>query len=857
LPVPKKIFFSLLMRISYRIYLSLLLFWSALLLCYGLMAQTNTASIRGRIINHFINEPIPFASVYWKINKRGVVSDSSGNFIIPKSPVKNDTLVISYIGFEDLLHPFNVAKDTGFLLLSLPQLKMAHSVEVKTKFNKGLRWWRAIVAHKAENNPYQYNNYSYELYNKLELDINNINRKSFEEIKVLKPFAFVLNNIDSLSEAKPFLPIFLSETISDYFYSITPHKAREEIKAVQTSGIKNETVMQFLGGITQRINVYEDYMHLFGQEFISPVSKLGDKFYNYKGADTQIIYKEKYFHLFFSPKQEGSNTFSGDCWIHAATWAVQRVNLNISITANVNFVKKLSIVQEFAKDTSGKWVFAKDKFIAHLSPFKKEKISFTGRKTSIYKNIQINQSSIINKLSQNKQTDEIIVKEEANQPNNNYFNNNRFEALSMNESKVYTMIDTLKQIPLFKKYSDNFEFIFDGHKKLGLIEIGPWFKWFSGNQLEKVRVRFDIGTTKKLSEHLLLNAYLAYGFKDGVFKGKAALNYKVNRHESWQIGASYTNDLDNGRIKYNDDDDATVDNLFSQLIRRQNITQKFLGIEEYKVSITKDLPYNFSTQLSFNRNNYRTFGPLPSQILFSPGGDNDVINSEISFKVRFTPGEKQIVTHRKTMHIKNITMPVAEIKYSIALPNLFKSEYSYQRITASYTQSFRLPRWGKIDGMIYGGKYFGDSIPFMMLEIHPGNEIYYYNKQSFNLMNRFEYFSDAYAGFNMEYNFEKKIINLFPFLRKTKMRQFVNVKTVWGDLNIANRTFNKLEFGSYRLKRLRGDNYTEIGTGIDNIFKYFRLDLVWRIDPKFTPPPGTIPNNPQKFGIFGSFRLQF
>ncbi|WP_146014860.1 hypothetical protein, partial [Pseudomonas sp. GP01-A4] len=74
------------------------------------------------------------------------------------------------------------------------------------------------------------------------------------------------------------------------------------------------------------------------------------------------------------------------------------------------------------------------------------------------------------------------------------------------------MIDTLIHIPLFKKYSDDLEFIFDGHKKLGMIEIGPWFKWISGNQLEKIRVRFDVGTTAKFSDHVLLKGYLAYGF---------------------------------------------------------------------------------------------------------------------------------------------------------------------------------------------------------------------------------------------------------------------------------------------------------------------------------------------------------
>jgi len=275
------------------------------------------AQVRGRIINYFTNEPLPFASVYWKHSKSGGISDSVGFFSIRRSGVQPDTLVVDYIGFEPVFHAFHPLKDTGIILLSLPKLKMSGTVEVKSKFNKGLRWWKSILAHKNQNNPYQYQNYGYELYNKLELDLNNINRNSFKEIKALKPFAFVLDNIDTSSEIKPFLPIFLTESISDYYYSVQPNKSREEIKAVQTSGIKNETVMQFLGGVSQKINVYEDLMQIFGKEFISPLSKVGDRYYHYKGADTQTINHEKYYHLFFSPKQAGTNTFSGDCWIHS------------------------------------------------------------------------------------------------------------------------------------------------------------------------------------------------------------------------------------------------------------------------------------------------------------------------------------------------------------------------------------------------------------------------------------------------------------------------------------------------------------------------------------------------------------
>ncbi|HEX3025049.1 MAG TPA: DUF5686 family protein, partial [Chitinophagaceae bacterium] len=295
----------------------------------------------------------------------------------------------------------------------------------------------------------------------------------------------------------------------------------------------------------------------------------------------------------------------------------------------------------------------------------------------------------------------------------------------------------------------------------------------------------------------------------------------------------------------------------SQLIRRQGIRQKFIGIEEYKIGISKKINQTLNVQFAFSKTEYQPYDPLPSKKFFILNGGSGIINSEFNLKLRYAPGEKEIETRRKTIRIKN-SLPVFELKYGMALPNIFKSEYTYHKLTFSAEQTFRIPRRGQISYLVYAGKYLGDSIPFMLLEVHPGNEIYYYNKQSFNLMNRFEYFSDCYAGFNVEYNFGKKLMNLLPFLRKSKARQFINLKTVWGDLNAADKIFNKLEFTNYRLKSLNNKNYTEIGTGIDNIFKYFRIDLVWRFAPPFTAPRNSrVPYNPQNFGIFGSFHLQF
>lgn len=818
-------------------------------------------SIHGRVMNDFTKEPIPFASVSWKRAGFGVTTDSSGNFLLKMSHHPVDTLVARYVGFADVFKPFvSGSRDSFNVELVLRELKLAHTVEVKSKFSKGLRWWKAVVAHKPANNPYKYRSYAYELYSKMELDINNVSRKYFTDKKLLKPFTFLLDNIDSVSDHTPFLPVYMTEALSDYYYSTDPHRIREEIKAAKTDGLKNESMLQFIGGINQKVNVYENYANAMGKEFISPLSDVGDKYYNYKGADTQYISGQRYLHLLFTPKRDGENTFSGDCWIHGGNWGIYRINLNISATADINYVNRLSIVQEFSLRPDSAWMFAKDKTVIDFTPFGKEKLSFIARRTSTYKDVRVNDPAIEARLAMNSQKEEVVVEENARDKDRQFWEQQRHEDLSVNERKVYRMMDTIKTIPAFIHYTKVLTFIFDGHKKFGDIEIGPWYKWISGNQLERTRLRFDLGTTEQFSKALRLHGYLAYGFKDNAFKGKMDVTYHF-ADKGITLFASYTHDLDNGRTRYNDED-ITTDNIFSQLIRRPGIPQKFLGVDEYKFYVNKEWKNKLSMQPFFTRTEYRTYTPLPSTASLLTGTQENIVSSEIGVRFRYAPGEKTFSRHRKDLKIRS-NLPVFEIRGAKGVSGLLNSDYDYFRLGANITQVVRIPRWGRINYMVYGGNIFtSQALPFMLLEMHPGNEVLYYNKQSFNLMNRFEYVSDRFAGINFEHNIEKKVLNLIPFMRKSNMRQFWNFKTVWGDLTDKTRNLNRIEyFNEYRLRSLRGGFYTEIGTGVENIFKLLRIDLVWRNAPLRNIPPGFNPmlfkSATNDFGVFGSVRLQF
>jgi hypothetical protein len=829
------------------------LFFILLVVCHTATAQR--VIVRGVITNHFTKEPIPFASVSWKRSGQGIISDSAGGFTIQARRHQVDSLLISSVGFQTQVVPLTLQKDTTELMVFLENTRDAGEVVVRSKYNKGLLWWKKIVANKPINNPYKQESYSYELYNKVEVDIDNFSRKKFEQHKLLKPFGFILDNIDSVSEDKPFLPVYMTESISDCYFATHPFREREEIKALKTNGVKNESILQNMGGLNQRVNSYDNYMTLFGKEFISPLSSVGDQYYDYRGADTQYIAGQRYLHLLFTPKREGENTFSGDCWVHQTSWGIEKITMNMSSSASINFVQRLSIVQQFTRRGDSSWVFAKDKFVAELSPLKKDKLAFIARKTCLYSQIRMNEPAIEAALAKNIRDEKVVILEGAQGKDSSFWKTHRAEPLSVNEEHVYKMIDSLQKMPLFKKYVDNVTFIVDGRKQLGKIEIGPWFKWISGNQLEKVRLRFDVATTPLFSERLWLHGYLAYGFRDQQLKGKGEFTYKFPGGQGYSVHGSYTQDLDNGRTR-NNDEDITTDNMFSQLIRRPGIRQKFLLEKEARIWVQKEWGNNFSARLSFSRTDYTTFAPLPPKEMLAVNAAHTIVSSEAGLKIRYSPGVRVIHTKRKDFRLHGEN-PVIEAGVYAGIPNFLGDGYRYQKLNLALTQSVRIPRWGKIDYRVYGGRIFGDPLPFMLLEIHPGNEIYYYNKNAFNLMNRFEYISDQYAGFSIEHNFEKKLLNLLPFLRKTPLRQFWNVKAVWGDLSPEDKKLNLQDFPNYRLRSLRGNAYVEAGTGLDNIFRYFRVDLVWR----FAPPQKMVllnnKNSVADFGVFGSFHFQF
>ena len=815
------------------------------IICLPVCAIAQTKIIKGEVLDKQSDEPIPFASVKFLVKGTGELTDSLGRFTVSLNDVNsNDTLRITSVGYTPVQISASELKDSTFITIQLTVLPPQHEVVVKTKYNRALWFWKKIIAHKPENDRKRFNNYTYEVYNKLELDLDNVNKEKLGKTFLLKKLNFVLDYVDSTSEKEPYLPVYLTETLSDYYYQHNPRKTREVIKATITNGIDNESIIKQLGTTYQNVNVYDNTIPVFNKMYVSPFSDNADNYYNFKLLDTQYLAGKRLVHLAFTPKRPGGDMFTGDCWVHDTSFSIQKIMLRPSLDANINFVTGLTLIQEYKLVNDTTWFLYKDKFVADISPIGRNHLGFKARKTATYKNVLIDNDFVTANLDSNKSNEDILVKSDAQNKPDSFWLQKRHEPLNTDEQTVYKVLDTLEKNKTYIHYRNAVNFITTGTKDVGNVRIGPWYNWISGNAYEGTRLRFDLATNTGFNRNLNLSGYLAYGFKDQTYKGKAEVKYLFNRTPWSYIDFYYKNDLDNGQVFYNQ---LGSDNIFTFFFRKPNIPYKYQKITDKKFEYYAETYNGFGIGVTASSRQYTPLLNLPGANLF-PVKNGDPFNTfETGIRIRYAYQERTFEDNFYRYSLGS-DYPIVDLHYTHGFPGVLNSSYKYDKIDLSVSDYINIAPYGSLSYNVFGGKVFG-TLPYPFLDILPGNDWYYYSKYSFNLMNRFQYVSDRYAGFSIDHNIGSGLFRYIKLTRKLKFRQFWEAKGIIGDLSGDNYKLNLVEPSQFQ--SLNNKMYLEIGTGVDNIFKFFAIDFIWRVLPKPLPSVQS-----QKFGVFFGFSIQ-
>lgn len=802
-------------------------------------------------------EGIPFATVFFLGSDVGTSADIDGKFSLSFDKQPGDSLRVTAIGYTPWTRRFRAGADHH---PTIP-IELVREVAQLSEFvfhageDPAITLLKKIIARKPANNPDRLQNYKYRVYNKLEVDIRNLSRKQFESLPIpmIKQFGFIYNNMDSTTEKTPFLPFFLTETLSDYYFQRTPKKTRELIRASHIKGIKNESIDQFLGSAYQNVNAYDNFIPVFDKSFVSPISNNGAFYYKYRIKDTQSAYGHPIVLVEFRPRRDGENCFFGDFWVVLdSVYAIQRISMEVPKDANINFVSRVSLYQETAPVHDSLWFTVKDKFVSDFNlPYSPKLPGFIGRKTTTYSNVVTNSDSVVAVLENPAYHKDVIVADTARGQSEAFWDTARPDTLSKNERAIYTMVDTLNNLPVFQRFKRTLKFLFGGIVTLGPVDIGPYWNLYSSNRVEGNRFRIGLATNPSLWKDVRLSTYAAYGTKDHYLKYYGDAFWLIKRLPRTYLFASYRHDLDRSNGYY--DNQVGPDNIFSGIARKRGVPYKLALVSDARFEAYKEYYSGFSHMLTFQHRSFDPYDPLPSQGIFTAdnGQERDeVISTEVGMRLRYAYKEDYIEANYFRQSLGSI-YPIVELHASAGLKGVLGSGYQYQKASLSISDNVKIAPFGKIYYNIFAGKTFG-TLPYPLLDVAPGNEFHYYTRSAFNMMNRYEFISDQYVGFNFEHSIGGGIFNYIPYLKKAKLRQFWAAKGIIGSLSDENKALN-IKPNGFPFRTLENNPYVELGTGVENIFQLLRLDFVWRVTPK--PLPGE--SQSKYFGVFGSVRFNF
>ncbi len=816
-------------------FLILLLF---LALSTSLFAQKTM--IKGKATDLSTGQALPFVNISFQDSKIGTTTDFDGNYQL-ETYYATHSIIASFVGFKRIT--FKVKKDIEQYInfeLESSQVNLKEfqvSSSKKDKSNPALDLLDKVIENKDANNRVKLDAYEYEVYNKIEFDVNNI-PENLRNKKALKPFEFIFDGLDTSSE-KPYIPMFMTETVSDYIFINNPQSSKEIIRASKVSGLENESISQFLGDMYQNVNIYDNFVVAFRKNFVSPIASFGKLSYNYYLIDSGIREDVFCYKLTFSPKRKGELTFIGDIWIADTSYAIKEVNISFAKDANINFLNTFKVNQVYSQVEREVWMLTEDKLLLDFNISDKQ-MGFYGRKKSTYQDFIINKPRPRDFFSS---VDNVDVIKGAASLSEAVWDSLRHNPLSSDEKRIYNMVDSLRHIPQFNTYLDVITLLVSGYWINRNFEYGPYFTFYSFNKVEGNRFKFGFRTSNDFSTWVMPNAYVAYGILDKKLKYGLGFQLFLSKEPRRKLYGQFANDVEQLGTSENA---WKNDNILASLFRRSPVTQ-LNAYHKYEISYEREWFQGFENKLTFNTRELWSITPnlkfeeLDNSNWTSAGNLNF---TEISLLTRFAYKEKYVNGEFERVSLGTI-YPILQTKFTYGLKGVLNSTFEYQKLQISVTDRIRFGYIGQTEVNIEAGKIWGE-VPFPILELHNGNETYFYDPASFNLMNFYEFASDQWASLSLTHHFNGLFFNKIPMISKLKLREVASFKMVAGKLNPSNQTI--LKFPS-TLKPL-SKPYAETGIGIENILKVFRVDALWRLSYLNNP-------NIAKFGIRMAIQIDF
>lgn len=816
-----------------------------------LAAQTK---VEGIVIDG-LGAPVAFANIVFENSSEGTITNDNGRFYF-ESENLHSVILVSFVGYESKRIELSSKVNYDLTITLNESTEQLDEVIVYTgkqskKNNPAIEILKKIWAKKRVNGLRKFKSYQYDKYEKVEFDLNTIDSALIKS-RLFKGLEFMFQNLDtSRITGKTYLPMFLNEVFSKVYGDNEFGIEKEDVLGNKSSGFGgNQAITSFVEDLYADYNIYNNYLKFFDKSFTSPLSKTGVDVYNYVLSDSTYIDDKWCYNIIYYPRRKNELTFKGDFWVNDTTFAVKKINLEVTKSANINWVKEIYIEQDFNVVNDSVFLLKRDYMLSDFAFSKKEKSrGVYGKRTTVYDNYTFD----LDRPEEFYKAESDPYDPRVFQQDSLFWRNARLESLNANESGIFMLLDTLKTVPKFRTYYDLVSILGSGYIEIDKwnIDIGDIYSTFGINDAEGIRVRGGARTYFGQNDPWRLEGYMAYGFDDDKFKHGFSGKFLLDRKNRLILSGGHRRDVEQLGLSLTATNDVLGRSIASSSLvsvgannRLSNINLSTFAIE---IEPIKNLRFRVGSS-------FRTLSSaLPQAFSLeyidstSPTGiSNEIKQFDINTTLVYTPG-KRTIGYGVERSAVNDNYSTLLFNYTKGISGFLESDFDYERLQFSYTQPWQLGGFGRLLTTIELGKTFGE-VPLGLLSVIPGNQTVFSLYNTFPNLDFYEFVTDTYATIHLEHNFNGRIFSRIPLLRKLNLREIVGLRGAWGSISDENRELSSPT--NIPLRAPEDEIYWEYSFGVGNIFKIFRLDFNFRGNYLDNP-------NARAFGVTGTFGFSF
>ena len=517
--------------------------------------------------------------------------------------------------------------------------------------------------------------------------------------------------------------------------------------------------------------------------------------------------------------------------------------MKVHKSINLNFVRALSFEKEFDVKQDSIYIPTKNAYEGDFTFLDKNESN---------KGLTIKKTILFEKYILNKPLDKSFYSQKnvKTRPNQYKKEDSYWKEKESDESKTtYKFIKEIKEKKEIKNITGLINTISSGYVNTNFdVQFGPLWTLFASNQVEGFRTKLSFRSFKSKDDRFRLGGHLAYGFKDEKIKYGLEGRYLLSYQPRIAVGLAYQKDIEQlGSSLLNTTQllgtTFGTDALFS---RGDNF---FLSkVEKIAANFDYQIKKNLHVGVNFSHSTIRSASPENFNMDYLDTNGNirsRITNVASDVYISFTPGRFVYGLGVVRRFGRNI-YPSIILNYRKGYKGILNGTHTYDKLQIKYNQPILLSKFGVLNTTIEAGKTFG-TLPIGLLNVIPANQTLSLTKDTFALLNYYDFVTDTYLTTHLEHHFNGFILNRVPLLKKLKLRSLVTFRAAYGTMSNKNIAINKSNINYNAPNKV----YYEYSVGLENIgygnLRFLRIDAIWRSN--YTPPTSSIVGPTPRFAI--------